>query len=289
MNQINLTIDNKQIKALKGQTILQAAKNAGIKIPTLCALEHLKPYGSCRLCIIEIEGKKGFYTSCTTNVQEGMIVHTNTDQINKIRKNIVELYLSEHNFECTTCANSLHCELQEIANLVGIRQVRYNPKHNIKQMTDYTNPYFEFDSTKCIMCFRCARTCEEIQGNFALTIINRGYNSYISPGSTDFINSECVSCGACVKACPTGALIEKNKVQLGSGYKFTKTTCGFCGVGCHVIVESKANTIVNIVGDDNGPNEGHLCVKGRFAWEFVNSKDRLKKPLIREKVTQEFI
>lgn len=288
MNEVSLIIDGRQIKAQPDQTILQAAKNAGIKIPTLCAHEHLKPYGSCRLCIVEIEGKKGFSTSCTTLVQEGMIIHTNTEQINKIRKNIVELYLSEHNFECTTCANNLNCELQEVANLVGIRQVRYNPQTSIKHITDYTNPYFELDSSKCIMCSRCVRACEEIQGNFALTIISRGYNSYISPGLRDFINSECVSCGACVKACPTGALIEKKKVQLGSGYTFTKTTCGFCGVGCHVIVESKANTIVNILGDDNGPNKGHLCVKGRFAWEFVNSAQRIIKPLIRNSTSEDF-
>ncbi len=288
MNAINVIIDDKPVKAQLGQTILEAAKNAGIKIPTLCAFEHLKPYGSCRLCVVEIEGKKGFFTSCTTVVQEGMVIRTYSDEINKIRRNIVELYLSEHNFDCTTCANNLRCELQEAASLVGIRQVRYDTKTQIKNIKDYSNPYFEFDSSKCILCARCVRACEEIQGNFALTILARGYESYINPGLSDFINSECVSCGTCVKACPTGALIEKNVIRMGSGNTFTKTTCGFCGVGCHVIVESKANTIVNIVGDDNGPNQGHLCVKGRFAWEFVNSNDRIKKALIREKITDEF-
>ncbi len=288
MNTISLLIDGKLVKTQMGKTILEAAKDAGIKIPTLCSFEHLKPYGSCRLCIVEIEGKKGFFTSCTTMVQDGMVIYTQSEEINKIRRNIVELYLSEHNFDCTTCANNLRCELQEAASLVGIRQVRYDVKTQIKNLKDYTNPYFEFDSSKCILCARCVRACEEIQGNFALTILARGYESYISPGLSDFINSECVSCGACVKACPTGALIEKNIVNLGSGNTFAKTTCGFCGVGCHVIVESKANTIVNIVGDNNGPNQGHLCVKGRFAWEFVNSNDRIKNALIREKITDEF-
>ncbi|PMP64593.1 formate dehydrogenase subunit alpha [Desulfurella multipotens] len=288
MNEINLVIDGKKVKAFEGQTILEAARNAGIKIPTLCAFEHLKPYGSCRLCIVEIEGKKGFSASCTTLAQDGMVVYTQSEKINKIRRNILELYLSEHNFDCTTCPNNLRCELQEAASLVGIRDVRFNTKAHIKSYKDSSNPYFEFDSSKCIMCARCVRACDEIQGNFALTILSRGYDSHIKPGINDFINSECVSCGACVKACPTGALIEKNVVQNGSGYNFTKTTCGFCGVGCHVIVESKANTIVNIVGDDKGPNEGHLCVKGRFAWEFVNSSERIKKPLIREKITDDF-
>jgi len=288
MNKINIMIDSKQISASPSQTILEAAKEAGIKIPTLCAYGHIKPYGSCRLCIVEIDGKKGFSTSCTTLVQEGMVIRTQSEQINKIRRNILELYLSEHDFDCTTCANNLRCELQEAASLLGIREIRYKSKTHIKNVIDSSNPYFEFDSSKCIMCARCVRACEEIQGNFALTIMARGFDSYVSPGLSDFINSECVSCGACVKACPTGALIEKNVVSLGAGTNFTKTTCGFCGVGCHVIAESKANTIVNIVGDNNGPNEGHLCVKGRFAWEFVKSKDRITKPLLRENLKEDF-
>lgn len=182
MNKINIMIDGKQINANPNQTILEAAKEAGIKIPTLCAYEHTKPYGSCRLCIVEIDGKKGFPTSCTTLVQEGMVIRTQSEQINKIRRNILELYLSEHDFDCTTCANNLRCELQEAASLLGIREIRYKSKTHIKNVIDSSNPYFEFDSSKCIMCARCVRACEEIQGNFALTIMARGFDSYVSPG-----------------------------------------------------------------------------------------------------------
>ncbi len=194
----------------------------------------LEAFGSCRLCLVEIEGRKGTPASCTTPAENGMVVRTQTDRLAKLRKGVMELYISDHPLDCLTCAANGDCELQDMAGAVGLREVRYGyaGANHFDAEKDLSNPYFQFDPAKCIVCSRCVRACEEVQGTFALTIEGRGFASAVAPGNTDFLGSECVSCGACVQACPTATLIEKSVVEMGQPEHSVVTTCAYCGVGC---------------------------------------------------------
>ena len=284
-----VTIDGVSVCVPKGTSILRAAVTAGIKIPKLCASESLEPFGSCRLCLVEIEGRKGTPASCTTPVESGMTVHTQSPRLQALRRNVMELYISDHPLDCLTCPANGACELQDMAGVVGLREVRYGfaGQNHLRDAKDESNPYFTFDSSKCIVCNRCVRACEETQGTFALTISGRGFDSRVSPGQNEsFLASECVSCGACVKACPTATLQEKTVIELGQPEHSVLTTCAYCGVGCGFKAEMKGNQVVNMVPwNDGKANEGHSCVKGRFAWGYATHKDRITKPMIRERTS----
>lgn len=200
----------------------------------------------------------------------------------------MELYISDHPLDCLTCPANGNCELQDMAGVVGLREVRYGTEgeNHLVGTKDTSNPYFSFDPTKCIVCSRCVRACEEVQGTFALTVEGRGFQSKIAPGPTDFLESECVSCGACVQACPTATLMEKSITDLGQPDHSVVTTCAYCGVGCSFRAEMKGNQVVRMVPNKNGQaNHGHSCVKGRFAWGYATHPDRLKHPMIRAKIT----
>src|SRR5487761_2778924 len=237
-NQVTLFIDGVSVTVPEGTSVMAAAMHAGTQIPKLCATDMLESFGSCRLCLVEIEGRRGTPASCTTLVEAGMKVSTQTPRLAKLRKGVMELYISDHPLDCLTCAANGDCELQDMAGAVGLRDVRYgyegeshifakaNGAANAAWMPkDESNPYFTYDPSKCIVCSRCVRACEEVQGTFALTIDGRGFASAVSAGNTNFLASECVSCGACVQACPTATLIEKSVLQKGQGEHSVVTTC----------------------------------------------------------------
>jgi formate dehydrogenase major subunit len=287
---VTLEIDGQAITVPAGTSVMHAAVEAGLSIPKLCATDSLEPFGSCRLCLVEIEGRRGTPASCTTPVEPGMKVKTQTPRLEKLRKGVMELYISDHPLDCLTCAANGDCELQDMAGAVGLREVRYGYEgaNHFDAEKDESNPYFTFDPAKCIVCSRCVRACEEVQGTFALTIGARGFESHVSAGQDeDFLGSECVSCGACVQACPTATLIEKSVIELGQPRREVVTTCAYCGVGCSFRAELNGNTIVRMTPYKDGKaNHGHSCVKGRFAWGYAAHKERILKPMIRTSIDQ---
>ena len=287
---VKLTIDGQAVTVPAGTSIMRAAMDAGISVPKLCATDSVEAFGSCRLCLVEIEGRGGTPASCTTPVAAGMVVSTQTERLKQVRKGVMELYISDHPLDCLTCAANGDCELQDMAGAVGLREVRYGDQgaNHLAQEKDESNPYFTFDPSKCIVCSRCVRACEEVQGTFALTIQGRGFDSKVSAGMAEpFIASECVSCGACVQACPTATLIEKSVVEIGQPEHSVVTTCAYCGVGCNFKAEMRGEELVRMVPFKDGKaNHGHSCVKGRFAWGYAHHRERILKPMIRETIDQ---
>ena len=283
---VTVTIDGHEVTVPEGTSVMRAAIDAGVRVPRLCATDTLDAFGSCRLCLVEIDGRRGYPASCTTAVAPGMKVRTQSPRLAQLRRNVMELYISDHPLDCLTCTANGNCELQEMAGVVGLREVRYAPGENhLAAKTDTSNPYFAFDPSKCIVCSRCVRACEDIQGTFALTVLGRGFDSVISPGKTAFMASECVSCGACVQACPTATLTEKSLIEHGQPDHTVKTTCAYCGVGCSFRAELKGDEVVRMVPDkDGGANHGHSCVKGRFAWGYATHADRITTPLVRKSI-----
>ncbi|VVE29239.1 formate dehydrogenase subunit alpha [Pandoraea terrigena] len=286
---VTLEIDGQAVSVPAGTSIMRAAAGCDVNIPKLCATDSLEPFGSCRLCLVEIEGRRGFPASCTTPVEPGMKVRTQSPALQDLRRNVMELYISDHPLDCLTCAANGDCELQDMAGVTGLREVRYgfegdNHLHDAK---DESNPYFTYDPSKCIVCNRCVRACEETQGTFALTISGRGFESRVSAGQAQpFMDSECVSCGACVSACPTATLQEKSVIALGQPEHAVVTTCAYCGVGCAFKAEMKGGEVVRMTPYKDGQaNEGHACVKGRFAWGYATHKERITKPMIRSRIT----
>jgi formate dehydrogenase major subunit len=286
---VSLEIDGKPVTVPAGTSVMRAAVEAGVSVPKLCATDSQEAFGSCRLCLVEIDGRRGTPASCTTLAEPGMKVRTSSPKLSKLRRGMMELYISDHPLDCLTCGANGNCELQDMAGVVGLREVRYGYdgenhfKHNVK---DESNPYFSFEPAKCIVCSRCVRACEEVQGTFALTIEGRGFDSKVSPGGKPFLDSECVSCGACVQACPTATLIEKSVLEKGQGEHTVVTTCAYCGVGCSFKAEMQGAEVVRMVPYKDGKaNHGHSCVKGRFAWGYATHKDRILKPMIRKQIT----
>jgi formate dehydrogenase major subunit len=286
---VSLTIDGETVTVAEGTSVMRAAAEIGTKIPKLCATDMLDSFGSCRLCLVEIEGRNGTPASCTTPVAEGMVVHTQNGKLAQLRRGVMELYISDHPLDCLTCSANGDCELQDMAGAVGLRDVRYGTEieTHLGQAKDLSNPYFQFDPSKCIVCSRCVRACEEVQGTFALTIEGSGFGSKVSAGiSEDFFDSECVSCGACVQACPTATLMEKSVVEMGLPEHSKVTTCAYCGVGCSFKAEMRGEEVVRLVPYKDGlANHGHSCVKGRFAWGYATHRDRITTPMIRAKIT----
>ena len=291
---VTLTIDGMTVTVPSGTSVMAAAMTMGTAIPKLCATDMLEPFGSCRMCLVEIEGRRGTPASCTTPAEPGMVVHTSNERLARIRKGVMELYISDHPLDCLTCSANGDCELQDMAGVVGLRDVRYGMDGSnhakadspLALPKDESNPYFSYDPSKCIVCNRCVRACEEVQGTFALTIEGRGFDSRVSAGGTDFFDSECVSCGACVQACPTATLMEKSVIEMGQPEHSVVTTCAYCGVGCSFKAEMQGSTVIRMVPyKAGGANAGHSCVKGRFAWGYANHKDRITKPMIRAKIT----
>ena len=297
---VTLSVDGMAVSVPAGTSVMRAAALAGVTVPKLCATDSLEAFGSCRLCVVAIEGMRGTPASCTTPVAEGMVVHTQTDEIARIRRGVMELYLSDHPQDLLGSPITGNSEMQDMIGAVGLREMRYAPGMNHVQpqaggapnpeyrAPDESNPYFTFDPALCIVCSRCVRACEEVQGTFALTIEGRGFDSRVSAGmaSDDFMSSDCVSCGACVQVCPTGSLVENSVIQIGTPDRVVKTTCAYCGVGCSFDAHMRGETVVKMVPSKDGKaNHGHSCVKGRFAWGYATHAERMLHPMVREHYT----
>ncbi|MEV6411472.1 formate dehydrogenase subunit alpha [Kribbella sp. NPDC051718] len=289
---VELTIDGVSVAVPPGTSVMRAAKQAGLDIPKLCATDNLEAFGSCRLCIVEIDGARGTPASCTTPVAPGMVVRTQNEKLGKLRRGVMELYISDHPLDCLTCSANGDCELQDMAGVTGLREVRYGSgvdagANHLDAPTDTSNPYFDFDASKCIACSRCVRACDEVQGTIALTIEGRGFDSKVAAGAgVSFMESDCVSCGACVQACPTATLQEKSVIELGMPTRSVVTTCAYCGVGCSFKAELRGDELVRMVPyKDGGANEGHSCVKGRFAFGYASHPDRVMEPMVRDAIT----
>ena len=286
--EVMVTVDGIEVRVPEGTSVMRAAALAGVRIPKLCATESLAAFGSCRLCLVEVDGRPGTPASCTTTCADGLVVRTQTPRLDRLRKGVMELYISDHPLDCLTCPANGDCELQDMAGVVGLREVRYGTagQDHLDAGTDDSNPYFSFDASKCIACSRCVRACGEVQGTFALTIAGRGFDSKVAASEdVPFIDSECVSCGACVQACPTATLQEKSVIELGIPTRKVKTTCAYCGVGCSFVAELRGDELVRMVPDSaGGANAGHSCVKGRFAWGYATHQDRVTTPMIRESI-----
>jgi formate dehydrogenase major subunit len=282
----HLTINGRLVVAESGDTIYMAARKAGISIPSLCVSHQLAPFGSCRLCICEIEGQAGTPASCTTPVRPDMVVRTESDRLRRHRHNIVELYVSEQ-----PEGSEMSGSLRELALACGVDRVRYpDGMHSTRAaVRDDSNPFFTFDNAVCISCARCVRACDEIQGTHALTMFGRGFGARPAAGGGPFMGetaafatSNCVSCGACVKECPTGALTEKTVLEKGLPTGTVRTTCAYCGVGCAFDAGVRDGRVVQMMPADDGPsNRGHACMKGRFGWTYNDAPDRLRVPLLR--------
>ncbi len=279
---MKVIIDGKVIDAKPESTILEAARKEGVHIPTLCYHKKLSPYGGCRLCIVEVEGIPRLVASCTTPVTEGMVVRTDTEQIKKVRKTIVELILSNHPNECMVCEQNGRCELQDLAYEFGLKEIRFVGEKNVHPIQNQ-NPLIERDYNKCILCGRCVRMCDEVQGVGAVDFSQRGFHAKIATEYDGVLS--CEFCGNCVEVCPVGALTGKISRFKGRSWeaKKTKTICNYCGCGCTIIMHAKDGQVVRVShSEDTTVNEGCMCVKGKFGFEYINHEDRLKTPLIRK-------
>lgn len=280
MDTVRLTIDGMEVEANKEATVLGAAQAAGIYVPTLCADPDLEPYGACRLCVVEVEGMEGIPTACTTPVEEGMVVRTNTPTLTDMRRRFLELILSDHSDACLLCSKNQRCELQQLAAYLGMEQQRF-PKLERVPVLDTSNPFFDFDSSKCVLCAKCVRICKEVQGLGALELVGQGLAAKIVlVGDKPFLESVCVSCGQCVAKCPVAALVPKDFRRATAE---VRTICPYCGVGCGIYLAVNNGEVVGVRGDQENPiNKGRLCVKGRFGIaEFIHHPDRLTNPLVR--------
>jgi formate dehydrogenase major subunit len=288
---VTVEIDGHSVTVPEGTSIMRAAALAGVKVPKLCATDSLKAFGSCRLCLCEIDGRKGYPASCTTTVAPNMKVRTESPKLSQLRRSVMELYLSDYPIERQPSDVEARTELHHMADRLGVHSTPYaNGVRHQGQAKDESNPYFTFDPNACIVCSRCVRACDEIQGTYALTIQGRGFGSKVAASQNEpFLESECVSCGACVEACPTTALTEKSVIGLGAPERAVKTTCAYCGVGCSFQAELRGEgvdtEVVRMVPDrDGGANHGHACIKGRFAWGYATHPDRQLKPMIRKSI-----
>jgi formate dehydrogenase alpha subunit len=285
MADVRVTIDGHEISVPANTTILKAAEKIDIHIPSLCAHPALKPIGACRICLVEVEKQRTLQPACTYPVTEGMVVHTDTPNVHNSRRFVLELLLSDHPLDCMTCEATGSCELQDLAYAYGIKDSRY-PGNKERYEIDSSNPFIERDMNKCILCRRCVRACDEINGVEAIIPINRGYNTVIGTAyDRPLQDSVCEACGMCVEVCPTGSLIDKAAVGKGRVWQTHKvpTICPYCGVGCTIDLNVRDNHVVKATSNwDGAANKGWLCVKGHYGWEFVEHKDRLTTPLIRK-------
>ena len=285
MEQVHLNIDGREVETSAGRTILEAAREAGIRIPSLCYEQRMEPYGACRLCLVEVEGARSLLPACYTTVSEGMVVHTATEELVRLRRTILELILSDHPKDCMTCESSGDCELQDLAYEYGVKDARFRgEEHHYEVLA--CNPLIERDYDKCILCGRCIRICREVQGVGVYDFVNRGFHAVPGiPYNRPMTESPCEFCGQCVSTCPTGAIISIPSKGRGRSWQVEKvrTTCPYCGCGCQLDLHVREGEIVEVSSPLMvGPGQGNLCVKGRYGYPFVGHEERLTSPLLRK-------
>ncbi len=284
MEEIRLSIDAKKCTGRPGLTILEVARENDIWIPTLCYDKRLKPYGSCRICLVEVEGAKGLVPACAMEVAPGMVVKTSSKRIESIRRTVIELLLSDHPVDCMTCESTGSCTLQDLAYHYGIKESSYKGEVRSFELRD-DNPLIERDQKKCVLCGRCVRMCEDVVGASVYGLVGRGLEATVStPYNRTLEESPCLFCGQCISTCPVGALTSKISEGAGRPWELetTDTICPYCGVGCTLRLWTRDNKVVNVSAPmDKGVNRGNLCVKERCGCQYINSPDRLKYPLVR--------
>jgi NADH dehydrogenase/NADH:ubiquinone oxidoreductase subunit G len=276
---VKLKIDGEKVTVRKLSTILDAARKLDIPVPTLCHHPELSPYGGCRLCLVEIKGSPKPVTACTTFAREGMEVTTTSPSLENMRRTTLELILSDHPKDCMVCERAGDCKLQELAYFYGIRENRFEGERRVYTKKD-NNPFVERDMEKCILCGKCVRICDEIQGVGAIDFAYRGLKTKIVPPFERDL--DCEFCGQCVAVCPTGALTGKMWARRGrQNVKEVDTVCTYCGCGCNITLFVSRNEVIRVSSKEDTINEGWLCAKGRFAYGFIHNPDRLTKPLVR--------
>lgn len=282
---INITINGRAIEAGADRTILEAALENGIYIPNLCHDKRLKPYGACRLCLVEVKGARKLQTACSTKLKEGMVVETETPRLRQLRRTIIDLMLSDHRVDCVTCESTGDCRLQDLAYSYSVEKIRFEGEKSAHAGID-NNPLIERDYSKCILCGRCVRICDEVQGAFAVDFVGRGFSGSVDTSySYPLPETTCEFCGQCVSSCPTGALIDKPSMNQGRAWQVqkTRTVCSYCGCGCTIDLHTNDGVVVGVSAPVGvGANKGNLCGKGRYGYAYINHPDRLKTPLIRK-------